>query len=589
MFWGWNFEDAGPIEAMYSGNNNITNNTKRWVLLYKYDEEMIEYLESLQFNIIVGSTKDMLDYLGKFKNEGEVENIDKENEIQDKYLNQFAIPQNDGKIGTYSMDDFFIDYTPRWSQIYSGRIPKIIHYKRIADSIALGHDVIIYGIRCSGKTTLLMQMATDNEISRRTKHFMVSPSVEQVEIYLKILGNRKSLLFVDEGFRDTDAVVKLLKAQNVQLVLADRDFDYERQYHKISHCKFDGIDVTEIIPEDAQNIINTIPEKLIYRRSYIKFKSDPTILSLFAETLKRTNFNFMEDFIKKDYDAARVFLMICYVHSCGIPCSYDMVYSFLGDENYTWKQMYNIIDRVGGLISENVLYFGNYNIEQELQDYYQCRSRFFAEKIIKSIPKGNKTLGKMLMDCAINLPPYKICQYDKFKRNGYDADFIVRAFENVNEGEEFYNSCLEKDNSEYIYQQAAIYFSRCKDLKKAFEWIDKASNMSNYNKFSIDSTYAQIYFDVNIETNKEQCKKALDILNECCKKDQRKAIHFTAFSKRVVEFCNHYLDGAEIYINEAMLCVDEGLTDNGVSLSEKNKKELRNYKNKLISYKNKII
>ena len=245
--------------------------------------------------------------------------------------------------------------------------------------------------------------------------------------------------------------------------------------------------------------------------------------------------------------------------------------------------------RRSGLISENVLYFGNYNIEQELQDYYQCRSRFFAEKIIKSIPKGNKTLGKMLMDFAINVPPYKICQYDKFKRNGYDADFIVRAFENVNEGEEFYNSCLEKDNSEYIYQQAAIYFSRCKDLKKAFEWIDKASNMSNYNKFSIDSTYAQIYFDVNIETNKEQSKKALDILNECCKKDQRKAIHFTAFSKRVVEFCNHYLDGAEIYINEAMLCVDEGLTDNGVSLSEKNKKELRNYKNKLISYKNKII
>lgn len=587
LFWGWNFEDSGPIEAMYGSENNINSNTKRWVLLYNPDEETVEYLKSLQFNIIKGSTIDMLNYIGNLEDEENLDDCEKEldNELENEYLSKFNIPQNDANMTAYPMDCFFIDYTPRWSQIYSGRIPKLIHYKRIADSIALGKDVIIYGMRCSGKTTLLMQLAVDKELSDRVRHFMVSPSIEQAEIYLKALGGKKSLLFVDEGFRDTDAVIKLLNAKNVQLILADRDFDYERQYHKISKCSFEPVDVTEIISEDAQNIINIIPEKLIQRRSNEKFKKDPTLLTLLAEILKSAKFNFMKGFIEKDYDAARVFLMICYVHSCGIPCSYDMVYSYLGDENYSWKQMYEIIHRVGELISQNTEFFGQYNIEQELQDYYQCRSRFLAEKIMKSIPQGNEFLAKMLMEFAQNVPPYKICQYDKFKRNGYDADLMVRAFKNVDMGEEFYNKCLEKDDSAYIYQQAAIYFSRSGEFKKAFEWIDKASNMSNYNKFSIDSTYAQIYFDVNIKTDKEQCKKALEILNDCCKNDQRKAIHFTAFSKRVVKFYENYVNESDIYITEALSYIDEGLTDNGVSLSEKNKKELRNYKNKLEMYK----
>ena len=179
------------------------------------------------------------------------------------------------------------------------------------------------------------------------------------------------------------------------------------------------------------------------------------------------------------------------------------------------------------------------------------------------------------------MPPYKICQYDKFKRNGYDADFTYRAFIDAADGERFYNYCLEKDDSEYIYQQAAIYFSRNKEFKKAFEWIDRANNMTHYNRFSIDSTYAQIYFDVNVETDKEQSKRALDILNDCCQNDQRKAIHFTAFAKRVSKFCDLYPQDSRPYIEQALFFIEEGLKNDGVSLSQKNKNFLRDIKNKL--------
>jgi|GEM_PF-847455 len=582
LFWGWNFEDSGPIEAMYGGNNNISNNINRWVLLYNPSEETVDYLKTLQFNIIKGSTIDMLKYLQDFRTpESQEENLHIQSNVEG-FLAELCPPKNDKSLPTYPMDMFFVDYMPHWSQIYTNRIPKLVHYKKIADYIALDKDVVIYGIRCSGKTTMLMQLMTDITISKKVRHYMIAPSLEQVELYLKALNGGKSLLFVDDGFRDTDAVIRLLKATNVQLVLADRDFDYERQYHRIQKYPFEPVDITEISPEDGQHIIDLLPEKLRrWNLSTDKFKKDSTLLTLLAENLKSVNFRFIQEFVKKDYDSARVFLLICYIHACGIPCSFDMIYSFLGDDKYTWQQMFEIVKRAGGLIKEYSEYFGNYNILDTLQDYYQCRSRFFAEKIIQSIPRGNSAFAEMLTTFVNNVPPYKICQYDKFKRNGYDADFTYRAFIDAADGERFYNYCLEKDDSEYIYQQAAIYFSRNKEFKKAFEWIDRANNMTHYNRFSIDSTYAQIYFDVNVETDKEQSKRALDILNDCCQNDQRKAIHFTAFAKRVSKFCDLYPQDSRPYIEQALFFIDEGLKNDGVSLSQKNKNFLRDIKNKL--------
>lgn len=66
LFWGWNFDDAGPIEAMYGDENNVDNNTNRWVLLRKPTDEMIDYIKSLKFNIIIGDTKGMLEYISNF-------------------------------------------------------------------------------------------------------------------------------------------------------------------------------------------------------------------------------------------------------------------------------------------------------------------------------------------------------------------------------------------------------------------------------------------------------------------------------------------------------------------------------------------
>lgn len=583
LFWGWNFEDAGPIEAMYGDENNIDNNTNRWVLLREPNDETVDYIKSLGFNIIIGDTKEMLTYITEFTETLPAD--DKEDPTDDKatqLLERYQIPLNNESLPSYPLRRFFLEYTPSWSHIYSHSIPKTTNYKKVENSIAAGTNTIVMGIRGAGKTTLMMQLLVDFN-TNKLKHLLIAPSVEQAQSYLKALSGKKSILFIDDCFRDTNALILLLQAKNVQVVAFDRDFNYERQFHQIKKFPFCPIDITEITQEDAQSIINIIPTELKRPNGGTKhFEKDPTILNLLAKNLKATNFKFIHDFCQKDLVAAKVFIMIAYVHSCGVPCSFDMVYSFLGDDKYSWQDMYDIVNRAGGLIKDASDWFTEYNLKEALQDYYRCRSRYLAEKIIASIPYGNKVFAEVLSEFTTYVPAYKICQYDHFKRSAYDADLVCRAFPDIQKGTEFYKLCVEKDESEYIYQQAAIYFSRNKDYKSAFNWIEKARNLAHYNRFSIDSTYAKIYFDVNLSTDQEQCKAALDILSECCKNDKRKSIHFSVFAKCCIDFHKEY--GGSEYLDMALAYIKEGLDDKNISLSKNNKWELQELQKELIGY-----
>lgn len=586
LFWGWNFEDAGPIEAMFGNGNDTEHNINKWVLLFKPTNEIVDFLSSLRFNIIIGDTKQMLEYLEDYNKIDHIDSYDysiNDNERL-KALSSYLPPKNDKELTSYSFRSYFIDYTPRWSHIYSHNIPRTLYYKKTADLIASENNIIVIGIRGSGKTTLMMQLLADLD-SKKQKHLMIAPSREQAKVYLKLIGEYKSLLFVDDCFRDTDAIIELLKAKNVQVVCFDRDFNYERQFHKIEREKFQRVDITEINQEDAQSIVDVIPTDLKkYNSNTRNFYLDPTIPNLLAKNLRAVNFNFINNFYNKDELAAEVFLLICYVHSCGVPCSFDMIYSYLGDENYNWGQMLNAVERSGGLVKDYSEYLGAYDPMYSLQNYYQCRSRYFAEKIISSIPTGNKIFARMLLNFVLYVPTFKICQYDKFRRSGFDADFATKAFPDPDDGEYYYDSCLLKDETEYIYQQAAIYFSRLKEYKKAFDWIDRARNLSHYNRFSIDSTYAKIYFDVNLTADRLQTQDALDILCDCCKRDQRKAIHFVTFSKCALQYHEKYNDTESIgYIKSALSFVDEGIKDSNMALSQKNKLELKNIGDELRS------
>lgn len=575
LFWGWNFADAGPLEAMYGADGEADKNTKRWVLLYEPYEETISYLETLGYNLIIGETKSLLQY---FKNLLDTNKLETGitltcGDINAK-MREYLPPKDDKKLTSYPLEDFFTEYTPRWSHIYSKQVTKTQWYKEIENKIHAGRNLVVYGIRGAGKTTLMMQLIYEVDVSKY-KFYIISPTSEQAEAFTRKLNGEQTLLFVDDCFRDTEALNFLCRQKNIQVVALDRDFNYESQYAQLDVNNFvKPTDITEIQLEDAQKIFDSVPGKIRSKYNWTQaFMLDPTMPNLMSKAIKPHNFGFLKRYCQDDILSAELFLLVCYVHSCGGICSFDMIYSYLGDSRYNWQDMLKIINRFGKLVEEEFDILKS----NENQSYYLCRSRIFAENIVNSaVNKHKNIIAKVLMQFVDNVPVYKICLYDKFRRSGYDGGFMARVYEKVEEGEKFYELCALKDMNEYMCQQAAIYFSIKKEYKKAFEWIDKARNMTHYNVFSINSTYAKIYFEVNLYTNSEEAAKALDILNNCCTEDRRKAIHYVLFSDFVIKFLNMYPETDNLhYAEDALKYVDEGLTRDNWVLSKKNQTKLR--------------
>ena len=107
LFWGWNFEDSGPIEAMYGVKSHVNENIKKWALLYKPEEETIDFLSSLNFNIIIGETQDMLQYMQDFRKESseKVEILSIGSPIKELY--EFIYPAENA-VASYPLKSFFV-------------------------------------------------------------------------------------------------------------------------------------------------------------------------------------------------------------------------------------------------------------------------------------------------------------------------------------------------------------------------------------------------------------------------------------------------------------------------------------------------
>ena len=142
--------------------------------MYEKDEEMIDFLHSLKFNVIVGDTLQLLEYIKEYN----LEHIEAEKEEKDfstedaETFAEYMIPNNDNKLISYPFEEYFVEYSPRWSYIYSNQIYRTIHYRKIVDAITKNQDVIVIGMRATGKTTLLMQRLADYQTDNM-KHYMI--------------------------------------------------------------------------------------------------------------------------------------------------------------------------------------------------------------------------------------------------------------------------------------------------------------------------------------------------------------------------------------------------------------------------------
>lgn len=587
LFWGWSFQDSDAIEALYSGRINANSNAEKWILLYNPEDYEIDFYTALGFKIIVGDTIDLLEKMKEY-------NLCKEESQANRfYLKEYSIPKNESQIASYPLVSFFEGDAPRWSYIYSGLLGKTHYFNVISDYLDKGKNTFVIGIPACGKTTLMMQLLYEYP-TNKSKHFLNAPSIHEVNLYLKKLNGEKSLLFIDEGFRDYNVVLKLLLQSNVQLVCFDRDYIYESQAYRIRNItsNYEICDITEINDLDARKIIDSIPAEI--RKSETSISNyDKTIFSILTRNMRRQRFEvrfgkMVNEFYHQNSIATELFIMICYVHSCGVPVSFDMIFSYMRDITDDYQDMQQYIKEIGKIILQcGDDSFKFLNVDFEEQDYYQSRSRYFAELIIRNLPNSIGILKKVLVTFVDNVPAFKICRFDIFKRNAFSADFAVKAFADIEEGCDYYEKCALIDDTEYIYQQAALYLSKKKKYTLAFKWIERARNFAVFNRFSIDNTHAIIQFNANINIEDEDgsveglLEESLRILQNCYTNDRRKVIHVNTFADLTRQFYERfgYEKSAE-YIFQACDWLEK--EKNGADCGTKMKREMEKLYKELI-------
>lgn len=565
LFWGWSFNDSDIIEAIYSSRSKmVDDNTRKWIVLYNPEESEIEFYRSLNFSIIIADTEELLNYFENIELK-EDKKIERKINVPEKYLVPSAINE-----ASYPVEQFFVGDVPRWSYIYSGQIIKTHHYKKIADLIHSGKNIVVIGIPASGKTTLLMQLASgiDSEIP---KHILYTPTIAEIDLYCKIVGNERVMVFVDNCLSDYKALIQLMQKTNIQVVGFERDNKYERVAYRLieNQLKFELYDVSEINEQDITRIISSIP-KGIFSGKIIDIKDN----TIFEAIRKHTKVpvmgerfeNVLRELSSYDEMAAELFLMISYVHSCGVPVSYDMIYSYLEENSY--ESVYDDIKSIGKLITscggKDFSFLGDIDLEN--QDYYKCRTRYLAELIIQRVP-NYKLMRSVMNKFVERVPTFKICRYDIFKSSAFDADIVTRYFTKYEEGIEFYKKCLEIEDSAFMYQQIALYASRKRKYGDAFNWIDKAKNCEKRNIFSIRNTHAIILFNANINKENEDgsviatLHQSLAIIEDCYKNDLRKGFHARVFGELILKFYEAYgYDEVEKYIETAMKWLDNEMS-----------------------------
>lgn len=582
IFWGYSFADSDIIQSMYGNlGNQVNDNSKKWIILKSNDDSMIEYFKALNFSIIEADTKEFLEYISNI-HLGEEQINNKKHNISKEFL----VPMPNTKdVPVYPISNFFCGDIPRWSYIYSKQLIRTHHFKNIENMINDGNNLIVIGIPASGKSTLMEQLAVSIETSK-IKTIMLAPTLEKAIMFKKQIKDQQVLLFVDDCLSDYRALIKL-QQPNIQIVGFERDGKYESVVHRLNESCFKHIkyEVSEIDKNDIVRLVDTIPRDM-YTGVLKESLADNTIFEVIRAHSKKKNIedefaNRLASMYEKDSDATELFLLISYVHSCGVPVSYDMIYSYFNAVNY--EEVYKLINNLGKMVRllDNESYLLN-DLKFTNQDYYNCRTRYIAELMITKIQEI-ELMKKVFWKFIQEVPKYKICRYDIFKRKAFDADLLNRFFKNYNEGIKFYEQCLLLDTSSFMYQQMALYASRKNMYNDAFMYIDKAKNFTKKNIFSIENTHAIILFRANI--NKESSDSSvidtlhnsMEILQNCYKKDRRKSYHAIVFGEQIKWLYEKYGYGeVEPYVSTAITWLDKEILSDKTGL--KSNKKMRRIK-----------
>lgn len=566
LFLGYSFNDAAVIQAVTSKSTFQNAQKDKWILLLETEESMSEFFEALGFNIIYGDIKQFLNYIGTHYNQDNLSDSLIWDESIELLGSSNKVPNSIFELSFQRpINDFFRGLPPEWSDVLSNQLYKTHYVNEIKNSIYDAEkNTIIIGAPVTGKTTVLMQLASMID-DWRYKLIYDNITISRAEYIVKLIGKNKAIIFVDNLYDSID-VLPVLDKPNIKIVAAERTHNWSIVSHLVDPSRYNVINITSLTNQDIQGIYDALPLSLRKQRLQKATSKDNKQDSIFEfvirnithQNIKERYRKFMSELEQDDPDLVE-FLVLCgFIHSCRIPLSFEMAYSYFDDlnANAIMEMQKDVSDMITEFRPDNFIY--NPDI-----DYYYPRSLYLAETIRDQCPI--KILQKVLRRIIEQIPTVVICNYPTFRKHAFDKSIVDRAFPSWKDGQEFYEQVFLYDRKNpFVLQQGALYLAQKKQFPEAFIWIDKALNMTDNKYFSIRNSHAIILFDANINKSdrdggvRNLLDESMMILKKCMKADARKRFHAIRFGVQSLRYYEKYGDDqAQAYIVEAKRWLDE--------------------------------
>ncbi|MCL4304466.1 SIR2 family protein [bacterium] len=563
IFWGYKLADSGILNAIAQAMHGPGEQPDRWIVIpEKYlDANTRKFFKALRFQIIVSSTEEFLDYLLELSI---APSSSHDSSVHSGKLEfpEFSVPEL-GKAPARPIREFYEGAAPVWSDIFQSQLFRTSHYDEIRNHVNAGKTVVITGVPACGKTTLLMQLAASMSYEG-IKLIMDFCSKEKALTIINLLRSRRALIFLDNISDSVEAFDEFRAHENIRIISADREYNYEIVSHLVSHGST-IIDVTELTAQDKQELRKRIPDAVRrVRAEHFEVTDRPT--SIFELIQEEVNFprlnerysSVFQQLEESDWRLTDLLLVVCYLHSCRTPCALDTLIGYFERSVRNYEEIHELIARLGSLVTDYSGQFMDTN-----QDYFSPRSNIVSEAVLRQSPAD--ALRRMLKRFRQNVRPWQIPRYDIFKRYAYDRRLAERAFPNWLAGRDYYEEIFEETRSPWVRQQGALYLSRKEQHQLAFQWIDQAVNMTNYDIWSIRNSHAVILYRANINQNpsnptvQESLKNSMQILARCYSSDKRKLFHALTFAEQAIGYrdvfgltreAKEYLEQANLWLEE---------------------------------------
>ena len=437
LYWGYRVEDAGVLQALAKETILGRNKAESWIVLRNSDAEAIEYYASLDFQIIVADTLELLKFFGQLPS---AKTAGASKSLIGKHFSEFQIPTL-AKVPVRSISEFYLGAEPTWYDVYSGKIYETAHLTKVKNAIAGQKHVVLIGGAVTGKTTLLRQLAT-RVVGFGQCLYIEELTPEKAALLARDIDaeGQRVLAFIDNAADASEAIQVLAQSDNIKIVAAERDYVFDSVSHRFPKDRFSVLDVSGLNAVDAQAVQDHIP-KDVNRRPYERrqddfdMEVDPTFFEVITSTIIKNSL--AERFLQavrelKSSDRAKhdLLLVSCYLYACRIPISVDIATAYSRIYELSAVEVANLLEGMGSVLSA---YEGT--LADTGQAYYVPRSRQVSEVVIWKIAQSD--LRAMLDVFHAEVSPTKIGRYDVFRRGAYDAKLISRAYPEWEEGLDF--------------------------------------------------------------------------------------------------------------------------------------------------------